>query len=382
MDLNFEHTTLGQRVLFGAGKAFDHLTAEVDRLGACRAMLIASSRHHQLVHRLSDQHGVVRHWNEVRQHVPAGNLEAATTAAKECHADLIISIGGGSATGLAKAVALATGIPVIAVPTTYSGSETTPMWGITADGLKQTGTDFRVLPVTVIYDAELSRALPVELSVASGLNAMAHCVETLWAPKTNPINQAMALEGARALNLALRGIVADPNDLSARGQALYGCYLAGVAFASAGAGLHHKICHVLGGAFNLPHAQTHAAVLPYVLALNAPAVPDLAIRLVAALSGHRISAKDEQSADAAAVASLDDLYRDLGVPNGLAGEGFTTQDVPGAAKQILDEAPVSNPVTVTKENLTTLLTHAVAGTAPDYTYWSTVSFGPIESPAC
>jgi maleylacetate reductase len=130
----------------------------------------------------------------------------------------------------------------------------------------------------VVYDANLSKTLPAGLSVASGLNGLAHCIDSLWAPRTDPINQALALEGARALNLALRGIVIDPGDVDSREQALYGCYLAAVAFSSVGSGLHHKICHVLGGTFDLPHAQTHAAVLPYVLAYNVPAVPELAGR--------------------------------------------------------------------------------------------------------
>lgn len=381
MDFNFTHTTMGQRVLFGAGNAADHLNAEVNRLGASRVMLIASSRQQQLAQDLRDRVNVVEHWAEVRQHVPAGAAVAATNAAEDSHADAIISIGGGSATGLAKAVALATGIPVIAAPTTYSGSEATTMWGITTDGLKQTGTDVRVLPVAVIYDAELSASLPVEFSVASGLNAMAHCVESLWAPKTNPINQAMALEGVRALNLALRGIVADPGDSSARGQALFGCYLAGMAFASAGAGLHHKICHVLGGAFDLPHAQTHAVVLPYVLALNAPAVPLMAGRLADALSGSRISSPGEQSAAAAAVAALNDLHRELDVANGLAGHGFTMQDVPKAVKKILADVPLSNPVNVTEENITTLLTDLVINAPPIRLHGPASRIEPAEPPA-
>jgi maleylacetate reductase len=180
---------------------------------------------------------------------------------------------------LAKAVALTTGIPIIAVPTTYAGSEATNIWGMTEGRTRSTGVDDRTLPATVIYDANLSKTLPVGLSVASGLNALAHCVDSLWAPRSDPINQALALEGARALNLALRGIVVDPSAIDSREQALYGCYLAAVAFSSAGSGLHHKICHVLGGTFELPHAPTHAAVLPHVLAFNAPAVPELARRL-------------------------------------------------------------------------------------------------------
>ena len=119
---------------------------------------------------------------------------------------------------------------------------------------KTTGVDDRVLPTSIVYDADLTLTLPVDLSVASGLNALAHCVDSLWAPRADPINQALALEGARALADGLPVVVGHPRDTAGRDQALYGAYLAAVAFASAGSGLHHKICHVLGGAFNLPHA--------------------------------------------------------------------------------------------------------------------------------
>jgi maleylacetate reductase len=157
------------------------------------------------------------------------------------------------------------------VPTTYAGSEATNVWGLTEASRKTTGTDDRVLPVTVIYDAELTLSLPQGLSIASGLNALAHCIDSMWAPRTDPINQALAAEGIHALNDGLPAVSNDPNDLTGRELALYGAYLSAVAFASAGSGMHHKICHVLGGRWNLPHAQTHAVVLPYVLAFNAPA---------------------------------------------------------------------------------------------------------------
>jgi maleylacetate reductase len=238
--------------------------------------------------------------------------------------------------------------------------------------------DDRTLPATVIYDANLSQTLPVELSVASGLNALAHCVDSLWAPGSDPINQALALEGARALNLALRGIVVDPGDIDSREQALYGCYLAAVAFSSAGSGLHHKICHVLGGTFELPHAHTHAAVLPHVLAFNAPAVPELAGRLATALGytpevaggdtdrAGEYESHADRSHDGVSVAvrALQDLYTALDAPRNLAACGFTTAGVPEAVERVVAAAPPSNPVPVTQQGITSLLQDALLGIAP------------------
>lgn len=340
--------TLGQRVLFGSGRAAAYLAAEVRRVGAGRVMVVASNG--ELAGRVCRDVAVVHRFGDVAQHVPVETARAARAAAAEHGADLLVSVGGGSATGLAKAVALTTGIPVVAVPTTYAGSEATNVWGLTEGRTKTTGVDDRVLPVSVIYDAALTTSLPVGLSVASGLNALAHCVDSLWAPRADPINLAMALEGARALALALPGVVRDPKDLKAREQVLYGCYLAAVAFASAGSGLHHKICHVLGGTFGLPHAETHAVVLPHVLALNAPAVPAKAARLAAALAG----GSDD------AVTALGRLYETLGAPRTL---DLAEADVPEAVAGILRAVPAGNPVPVTEEAVTALLSRARAGSA-------------------
>ncbi|MFT4468853.1 maleylacetate reductase [Arthrobacter sulfonylureivorans] len=360
MPLNFEHITLGQRVVFESGRFAQNVAAEGQRLGAQRVMLIASNRDHELVSTLSAAIPVALRWNEVRQHVPVENAERARAAAAEAEVDLLVAVGGGSATGLAKAIALTSSVPIVSVPTTFSGSEATNMWGLTENGTKRTGIDLKVLPAAVVYDAELTLPLPLELAVSSGLNGLAHAVDSLWAPRADPINQALALEGARSLAGALRGLVAHPDDLSAREQALYGCYLSAVAFASAGSGLHHKICHVLGGTFDLPHAPTHAAVLPYVLALNAPAVPELAARLAGSL-GTQDPGEDPA---AAAVAALSGLHTMLGAPGQLRGDKFTTRDIAEATSRIVAAAPSSNPVAVTEENITMLLSDALTGAVP------------------
>ena len=350
--LTFEHTTLGQRVLFGSGKAAEHVAAEAARLGAERVMVIASEFETELARTVAAGIEVALWHHEVVMHVPVEVAERARTAATEAGIDLIVCVGGGSTTGLAKAAAMTTGIPIVAVPTTYAGSEATNVWGLTEAARKTTGVDDKVLPATVIYDAELTLSLPVDMSVASGLNGMAHCVDSLWAPRVDPINAALAAEGIRALAQGLPKIKIDPTGLPGREQALYGAYLAAVAFASAGSGMHHKICHVLGGTFNLPHAQTHATVLPYVLAFNAPFAPEAEARMAAAFGAPT------------ALEGLQALRAQLDAPKALADYGFTADGIAEAVEVALPAIPATNPRPVTGENLTALLTAALTGADP------------------
>jgi maleylacetate reductase len=350
--MRFDHDTLPQRVRFASGAAAANLAAAVEDLGASRVMVIAAADERELARRVAD--GLpVAHWHhDVAMHVPVGVAERARAAAATHRADALVSVGGGSTTGLAKAVALTTGLPIVAVPTTYAGSEATNVWGLTENAKKTTGVDDRVLPRTIVYDASLMLTLPAGLSVASGLNALAHCVDSLWAPRADPINRALAGEGIRALHLGLPRVVADPRGLDGREHALYGAYLAAVAFASAGSGLHHKICHVLGGMFDLPHAQTHAVVLPYVLAMNAPAAPDAERRIAAAFDAP--SATD----------GLARLRATLDAPRALRDYGMTEDGIAPAAEAVLAAAPPGNPAPVTLDAITELLRLALEGADP------------------
>jgi len=253
---------------------------------------------------------------------------------------------------LAKAVALTSGLAIVAVPTTYAGSEATNVWGLTEDSVKTTGVDDRVLPRAIVYDAALTTSLPVPTSVASGLNALAHCIDSMWAPRSDPIDRALAAEAIGALKRGLLAIVAAPTELPGREDALYGAYLSAVAFSSAGSGMHHKICHVLGGLFALPHAETHAVVLPHVLAYNAPFAPDAERRIAAAL----------QVDDA--VDGLQRLRTQLDAPRALRDYGFAEADIPRAAQAILPSIPANNPRVVTIETLESLLQHAWEGADP------------------
>ena len=198
--MKFVHDTLGQRVLFGQGLVVEHVGAEARRLGARKVMLIASPREDALAARLTDVLQNVVRIDDVRQHVPLEHAVRIRGDARDNAVDLLVAVGGGSATGLAKAVALTEELPIVAVPTTYSGSEGTNVWGLTDEGVKRTGVSAAVLPTSIVYDTDLSRSLPVPLSVASGLNALAHSVDALWAPAADPINRALALEATRAIS--------------------------------------------------------------------------------------------------------------------------------------------------------------------------------------
>ena len=365
----FEHTTMSQRVLFGTSQAGQLIAEELDRLDAVRPIIIVSSSATPHVQSITDSISPALIWDEVVQHVPRSTVEAAAQAAEAAEADAIVAVGGGSAIGLAKAVARTRGLKTIAVPTTYSGSEATAIWGTTEAGTKTTGTDSAVLPAAVVYDAALSASLPRGLSVVSGLNALAHCVDSLWAPEADPINQAHALAGAREIAAALRRLVQDPSDMPARERALYGSYLAGLSLASAGSGLHHKLCHILGGTFALAHAETHTAVLPHVVALNAPEAPLSASRLAAALNESattpRAAAAETTLPGAAAVRALEHLYDDVGAPRALRDIGFTESNIDEALPRAVEIVPASNPASAGAGELRRLLHAALQGARPE-----------------
>ncbi|MEV0080012.1 maleylacetate reductase [Nocardia neocaledoniensis] len=353
----FTYDGLPGRIVFGAGATRTRLSGELDLLDAQRILLIATDTEGDLATALCAPFAdrVAATFSQVRPHVPVEVAELARKAATEADADLVLSVGGGSTTGTAKAVALTTGLPVVAVPTTYAGSEVTPVWGMTDRGRKTTGTDRRVLPKTVVYDPDLTATLPAELAVASALNAVAHCVEAFWAPRRSPVSSAVAEDGIRHLVAGLHAIEASATDSGARSDLLLGAYLAGSAFAGAGSGLHHKICHVLGGAFDLPHAQTHAIVLPYVLAYNAPNAREATDRIARALGRTDI------------VTALRELGTGLGVPGGLGELGMTEADIDTVVDDITAIAPADNPTPVTGDGVRALLRAAWAGSDPGET---------------
>lgn len=369
MTMSFTHQTLGQRVSFGTGNLTTDVRAETKRLDAQAILLIASSSAEDAADALHSTLRIAHRLDGARQHVPVEDVELACDAATQAQADLILCVGGGSAIGLGKAVALKTRAPIIAVPTTYAGSEATNVWGVTEAGVKATGVDDAVLPRSVVYDAELVRDLPTELAIASGMNALAHCIDSLWAPHADPLNGLWAGEAMRALNEGMAQLAEGPAHRVQGGQQQlqYGAYLAATAFASAGSGLHHKICHVLGGSFGLPHAQTHAVLLPYVLAFNLPAAP---------AAGHRIA---EALGAADAVQGLERLRAQTAAPRALRDHGLKESHLERAAELILDVVPASNPRGMTMDDAAGLIRAAWAGDDPAAPHPRTRSFEGASS---
>jgi maleylacetate reductase len=350
--VDFVYDIPASRVVFGAGR-IRQVPDEVERLGAERVALIAGGREKKYADELAAALGsrLVDRIGEVVMHVPAALATAASERVEQSSADLMVCLGGGSAIGLAKAVALRTGLPILAVPTTYAGSEMTPIWGLTDGGRKTTGRDHTVLPATVVYDPELTTSLPTDISAASGMNALAHLVEGLYAPDASPVTAVLAEEGIRALADALPRVVVAPRDLDARTDALYGAWLAGCVLGTAGMGLHHRICHVLGGAYDLPHAGTHSAVLPFVTAYNAPAAPAAMVRAARALG-----AQDPARA-------LWELAGRIGAPTSLAQVGLDPDRIQEAARLVV-ETPPANPRPVDRAAVHELLRAAHAGMSP------------------
>ncbi len=281
---SFVYTGQPSRVVFGAGSLV-HLEREVQTLGADRALILCTPEQQPLAETIAARLGrrAAGIYPKAVMHVPVETAAAAVGEAQRLNADCAIAVGGGSTTGLGKAIALQSGLPILAIPTTYAGSEMTPIWGLTEQGLKKTGRDARVLPRTVIYDPELTVSLPVSLSVTSGMNAIAHAAEGLYAQDSNPVMDLMAEEGIRAMAAALPRLHADPADIGARADALYGAWLCGTVLGNVGMALHHKLCHTLGGTLNLPHAEVHTIVLPHAIAFNAGAAPDAMRRIARAL---------------------------------------------------------------------------------------------------
>ena len=348
----FTYAGAPSRVVFGAG-AVGGLAAEVDRLGAKRALVLSTPGRSASVRSAAAGLGerLAGIYDKALMHVPVELAQDARRVAQELRADCCIAWGGGSTIGLGKAIALTSGLPVIAVPTTYSGSEMTAVVGMTEGGQKKTQRDPRILPRTVVYDPELTLGLPPATSAASGMNAIAHCVEALYAHDANPVSMLLAEEGVRSLALALPRVVAAPADLDARSDALYGAWLAGASFSTTSLGLHHKLCHVLGGTFNLPHAETHSIVLPHAARYNRDAAPAAMDRIARALGAPE------------ACAGLYDLEMKLGLRMKLSEIGMPADGLERAAK-IASESPYPNPRPPVYEHVLKILEDAYHGRRP------------------
>ena len=367
----FIFTAHAARVVFGAG-SLAHLDREIGLLGAKRALVLSTpeqgAQAEELAKRLGSRCAGV--FAKAVMHVPVETARQARDEAARVGADCAVAIGGGSTTGLGKAIALESALPILAIPTTYAGSEMTTIYGITEGGQKKTGRDARVLPRTVIYDPELTLSLPPALSATSGMNAIAHAVEALYAVDANPIISMMSEEGIRALAQGLPGVMANPHDMAARSLCLYGAWLCGMALNGTSMALHHKLCHTLGGSFNLPHAETHTVVLPHATAYNAKAAPEAMTRVARAL-GVQLGVQDAAAGKDVVLAAglhpaaraLYDLEVKLGTPRALKDLGMPESGLDKAA-DLAAANPYANPVPIERNAIRQLLDNAFHGRMP------------------
>jgi len=344
MSAAFIHDLPSQRIVFAAG-ALARLSEEAARLGINRTLVIATpgggARLGKEVMDVLGTRAADLHAHAV-VHVPKPVAEAGLAAARAAGADGLVAAGGGAAIGLAKIIARDLALPILALPTTYSGSEATAIWGMSDGERKFTGKDARVLPRTIVYDPDLTLALPPAVSAASAMNAIAHCVEALWVPDRTPFLMALASDAARRVAENLPRVIADGGDRQARGECLVAAWLAGTVLAS-GTGLQHKLAHVLGG-LGLPHAETHAIVLPHVTRFNLSATPEARAQLVAALGG--------EPADRLAA-----MLRSLPIPHRLSQVGFDDSKTDFVAQEVA-ALSISAPRPVSAADVRTLLAAA------------------------
>jgi maleylacetate reductase len=353
VDEGFVYNGLPTRVVFGFGTSA-RVGEETRRIGVQRPLVLSTPEQKNDAQTLAAKLGmdVAGVFSGATMHTPVEVTEHALQVVTETKADGLIALGGGSTTGLGKAIALRTDLPQIVLPTTYAGSEMTNILGETSEGRKKTLRSPKVQPEVVIYDVELTFTLPVRLSSTSGMNAIAHAVEGLYAEDRNPIVTLMALEAIRAMAEGLPAIVERPRDPAARGKALYGAWLCGTVLGSVGMALHHKLCHVLGGTFDLPHADTHTVMLPHVVSFNARAVPE------------KLAPVAEILRSAGPGQGLFDLAKRMGAPTALRDIGMPADGLDKAAA-IATENPYYNPRQATREEIRALLEDAFHGRRPE-----------------
>ncbi|MEL6957852.1 MAG: maleylacetate reductase [Pseudomonadota bacterium] len=342
------------RVRFGSGIRRD-LAEEVERLGARKALVLSTPQQSALAMEACETLGAraAGVYTKAAMHTPVSVTSDALTHLQETEADCLISIGGGSTIGLGKALAYRTDLPQITIPTTYAGSEATPILGQTEDGVKTTLSDPKVLPEVILYDPELVATLPAEMTVTSGLNAMAHAAEALYAENRTEASTELAIDGLEALINGLPKVLAKPTDLNARAITQRGAWACGTVLGQVGMALHHKLCHTLGGSFNLPHAETHAIILPHAMSYNMRSAAAELQPITALLGGD-----DAGSA-------LYTFAKSLNAPLALRDIGLAESDLDSAA-DLATQKPYPNPHPVTRDDIRTLLQAAWAGDAPAF----------------
>jgi maleylacetate reductase len=361
---SFTYTSAAQQVIFGAG-SLEQLPASVAAFGWQRLLLCTIPRFERsgLAGRLQALLGptLICRYAKASPHVPQEQVDAALALALEHDVDAVIGLGGGSPIGLAKAVSLAletqrTGtaararfptdqplVAVIAVPTTYAGSEMTPIYGVTrtenGGSSKVTVSDAKVTPKLALYDPELTVELPPQMTASSGINALAHAVEAAYSITRNPLATAAALAAASHITRTLPQAVARGDDLAARTGLMLGAHLAAASIATTSLGLHHGLCHVLGGTASVPHGIANAIILPHAMRFNADATaPELgAVARAMGLEGGDDASLAQRAAD-----HVYELITGLGLPQRLRDVGVTAGDLPRLARLALQSKAVQN----------------------------------------
>jgi maleylacetate reductase len=352
MSRRFTFPGLSTRVIFGAG-TIAQAPDEIRRLGRSRALVLSTPHQKAEAEALATRLGPLAAgvFPGAAMHTPVDVTDQALAAFRDTGADCVVSLGGGSTTGLGKAIATRTGADQVAIPTTYAGSEMTDILGETQGGEKTTRRDPSIRPETVIYDVDLTLTLPLGLTVTSALNAIAHAMEALYAPDRNPVIELMARDCLPAFRDALPRLRLDPQDSDARAEALYAAWCGSTALAYVSMALHHKLAHVLGGSFGTPHAETHAILLPHTTAFNEGAVPDLLAPIADTFGG------------GSAGGGLWDVAQAMGAPTRLRDLGLTEPDLDRAA-EIAVRNPYANPRPFGREDIRNLLQAAWEGRRP------------------
>ena len=368
----FRYFGYAQEIIFGPG-ALARLSEAVERFGWRRLLLCTTGSARRLGHAAQVEgllgERLLATYDPVLPHVPENQVIEALALASRHGVEAVIGLGGGSPIGMAKAVSQRleeqrTGkparaafpteqplAPVIAIPTTYAGSEMTAVFGVTrqtpaGEPLKVTVTDPKVAPKLVIYDPELTLDLPPSLTASTGINALAHCVEALYSVTRHPLSTAAALSGLSHIANALPRCHAAPNDIDARSEMLAGAHLAGASLASAAMALHHGLCHVLGGTAGVPHGIANGLILPHAMRFNAgalaPQPPDKPWGMQAAAALGLPPAANPQAAAQAAADWVYQLIGQLGLPQHLRQAGVREADLPRLAQLAFENRTVQN----------------------------------------
>jgi len=346
--MNFTYTSYPNQVYFGKGK-----TDELPNIlkDYSKVMAMGEERWEPHIKKVAKEIGEenLYYFPEIIQHVPQSLVDKAMIKLKEEKPDVLLAFGGGSAVGLAKALALETDIPIIAVPTTYSGSEQTNIWGISTDEGKTTGKSMKVMPKVVVYDPDLTSSLPLSLAVTSGMNAMAHLMEAIYAPNGNPVTRHHALLGVEYIKKGLE-ILAKEKQLTeeANTDIQFGAYLAGKCLCEVSMSLHHKMAHVLGGSFKLEHSYVHTVLQSFVLKYQWDSLTDEIKTDFRQVLGHNPAHK------------LQELSGNAGGPTDLKSIGFKIDDIEKAVETVLAK-PYENVAPLEKSKLVDMLHHAYEG---------------------